>query len=703
MTNDLLIELGTEELPPKALKTLSEAFSASLIEHLEAAQLSHGESESFAAPRRLALLLRDVPAEQGEQSIKKTGPAVQAAFDDQGHPTKAAEGFARSCGVSVDELERIQDGKVEKLYFETSRPGQSLTDLLPPMVEKALAALPIPKRMRWGDNDYQFVRPVQWLVTLHGDRVIPADIMGQRAGADTRGHRFHAPGPLHLNQAGEYAAVLRERGKVEPGFATRRKSIEEQVHQEARQLGGRAVIDPGLLDEVTALVEWPVAVAGHFEKRFLNVPQEALITTMEDNQKYFAVLDDEGKLMPHFITIANIESRDVKQLREGNERVIRPRFADAEFFWNQDRKHRLEDNNAALRSIVFQNKLGKGVTVYDKTRRVAQLARWIAQELGYNADHAERAGQLCKADLASEMVLEFDSMQGIAGRYYAEHDGEPGDVPAALQEQYQPKFSGDALPQSDSGRALALADRLDTLLAIWAVGQKPTGSKDPFALRRAALGVIRILVEGELDLNLGSALREAQKQLGPLGGEHGAEISDLQTPTDEVKEFIYERMKHYFIERGYSALQFEAVRAVAIQQPLHPADFARRMAAINAFGQLEAADSLSAADKRIRNIFKKFEGELPETVDPGLFESPAETTLWEQLQSLQSSTQALIESGEYEKAFNEMAGLREPVDHFFDEVMVMAEDEALKRNRLALLGQLRGLFLQIADLSQLQE
>ncbi|EDY86969.1 glycyl-tRNA synthetase beta subunit [gamma proteobacterium HTCC5015] len=386
MAKDLLIELGTEELPPKALKTLSNAFSASIIEQLETAQLKGEGSESFAAPRRLALLLKAVPEEQGDQVIKRTGPAVQAAFDEDGNPTKAAEGFARSCGVSVDEVSRIQDGKVEKLYYEVQKPGLSLSALLPEIIEKALTALPIPKRMRWGDNDYQFVRPVQWLVTLHGDRVLPMEIMGQSASADTQGHRFHAPGPLRLTRADEYAAVLRERGKVEPSFDARRARIEEQVHAEAKALGGKAVIDPSLLDEVTALVEWPVAVAGHFEQRFLDVPQEALITTMEDNQKYFAVLDDNGQLMPHFITIANIESRNVKLLREGNERVIRPRFADAEFFWNQDRKHRLEDNNDALKKIVFQKKLG---TVYDKpnaspSSHETLLSNWATTSIAPN-------------------------------------------------------------------------------------------------------------------------------------------------------------------------------------------------------------------------------------------------------------------------------------------------------------------------------
>ena len=688
MAQDLLIELGTEELPPKALKKLSDAFTASLVEQLAAASLEHGDVEPYAAPRRLAVLIKAVPEKQPDQTVKRTGPAVQAAFDADGNPTKAAEGFARSCGVSVDEVSRIQDGKVEKLYYELTQPGSSLSALFPAMVEKALADLPIPKRMRWGDNDYQFVRPVQWLLMLHGSDVIDAEIMGHKAGNTSRGHRFHAPADITIANAADYADRLREQGYVEASFETRRDLIRGDVEAKAQELDGVAVIDDELLDEVTALVEWPIIIAGNFEERFLDVPKEALIKTMQDNQKYFAILDDDGNLKPHFITISNIESKDPKQVSEGNERVIRPRFADAEFFWNQDRKHKLEDNNEALKKIVFQNKLG---SVYDKASRVSALAGFIADKLGSNVEHAQRAGILSKADLSSEMVLEFGSMQGIAGRYYAEHDGEPGDVPAAIQEQYKPLFAGDSLPQTATGQAVSLADKLDTLMGIWAAGQQPTGAKDPFALRRAALGVLRIIIEGELELNLRELLEQAS---AAYADEIGA-----KEKVQEVYDFAMDRLRPYLVDQGYTPQQFEAVVAV---NPASPLDFTKRISAVKKFSAMKQADSLSAANKRIRNILKKVEGTVADTVDRKLFQEAQETSLFGAIATQKMATKPLLETGEYDKVLANLATLKDTVDAFFDSVMVMAEDEALKNNRIALLAELRAMFLQVADLSQLQ-
>ena len=686
-TNDLLIEIGTEELPPKALKKLSQAFTASLLEQLAAASIEHGDVEPYAAPRRLAVLIKATPEAQPEQVIKRSGPAVQAAFDAEGKPTKAAEGFARSCGITVAEAGRIQDGKVEKLYYELNKPGQSLSALVPAMVEKALADLPIPKRMRWGNNDYQFVRPVQWILMLHGSAVIDADIMGLKAGNTTRGHRFHAPADIAIANAADYADSLKA-AYVEASFEARQAKIKTDVEAKAAELGGVAVIEEELLDEVTSLVEWPVVIAGNFEERFLDVPKEALIKTMQDNQKYFAILDNDGNIKPHFITISNIESKDPQQVSEGNERVIRPRFADAEFFWNQDRKHALEDNNDALKKIVFQNKLG---SVYDKASRISALAGFIAEKLGSNAEHAQRAGILSKADLSSEMVLEFGSMQGIAGRYYAQHDGEPGDVPAAIQEQYKPLFAGDTLPETATGQAVSLADKLDTLMGIWAAGQQPTGAKDPFALRRAALGVLRIIIEGGLALNLRELLEQAASA---YADEIGA-----GEKVQEVYDFAMDRLRPYFVDQGYTPQQFDAVIAVS---PASPLDFAQRIRAVKKFSAMKQADSLSAANKRIRNILKKVDGDVSDTVDRKLFQEAQETSLFGAIATQKMATAPLLEVGEYDKVLANLATLKDTVDAFFDGVMVMAEDEALKNNRIALLAQLRAMFLQVADLSQLQ-
>lgn len=683
---DLLVEIGTEELPPKALKKLSDAFTDGIVAGLKDAGLQAAEVYPYAAPRRLAVWLKGVPVQQEDQIIERRGPAVAAAFDKEGNPSKAAEGFARSCGVEFSALQQVETDKGAWLVFRQQQQGQNTADLFPAIVEKSLSALPIPKRMRWGSGTAEFVRPVHWIVMLANDTVIDAEILGIKTGRETRGHRFHAPAAVSISKPADYAVQLGQ-AFVVARFEARRDMIKAKVEALAAELGGTAIMPEELLDEVTALVEWPVPVAGRFEERFLDVPQEALISTMQDNQKYFALVDANGKLMPNFITIANIESSDVAQISSGNERVIRPRFSDAEFFWNQDKKQPLESRREQLKSMVFQQKLG---TLYNKSGRVAQLAAYIAKQLGADEVLAVRAAELGKCDLVTNMVFEFTELQGTMGRYYAQHDNEPAEVATAMEEQYMPRFAGDELPSTATGRILALAERLDTLAGIFGIGQKPTGAKDPFALRRAALGVLRILIEQQLPLDLADLLDKAADGLTPQLGS--------KPDTQEALDYILDRLKAYYQEQGIGA---NLVEAVASLKPTQPLDFDRRVKAVAAFRELTAAESLAAANKRISNILKKIDGGLPETVDVALLQVDAEKALAEAVQVQQTKVVPLFAAGEYEQALLSLAELREPVDKFFDDVMVMADNEALKNNRLALLNQMRGLFLRVADLSVL--
>lgn len=688
---DLLVEIGTEELPPKALKKLSEAFTDGIMAGLQDAGLQAHGVFPYAAPRRLAVWLQGVPVRQEDQVIERKGPALQAAFGKDGTPSKAAEGFARSCGVEFSALQQIETDKGAWLVFRQQQKGQDTADLFPAIVEKSLAGLPIPKRMRWGSGTAEFVRPVHWVVMLADDaiadaKVIDAEILSIRTGRHSYGHRFHAPAPLEIARPSTYAEQLGG-AYVIARFAARREMIQRKVEALAAELGGKAIMPEELLDEVTALVEWPVPVAGRFEERFLDVPQEALISTMQDNQKYFALVDAEGKLMPRFITIANIESNDVAQISAGNERVIRPRFSDAEFFWNQDKKQPLENRREQLKSMVFQQKLG---TLYDKSGRVAQLAAAIAKQLGADEKLAVRAAELAKCDLVTSMVFEFTELQGAMGRYYAQHDGEPAEVATAMEEQYMPRFAGDELPSTATGRILALAERLDTLAGIFGIGQKPTGAKDPFALRRAALGVLRILIEQQLPLDLADLLDKAADGLTPQLGK--------KPDTQEALDYILDRLRAYYQEQGIGA---NLVDAVASLKPTQPLDFDRRVKAVAAFRALTAAESLAAANKRISNILKKVEGVLPETVNASLLQVEAEKALAAAVQAQQGKVLPLFAAGAYDDALLSLAELREPVDRFFDDVMVMADDAALKNNRIALLNQMRGLFLRVADLSVL--
>ncbi len=686
---DLLIEIGTEELPPKALSSLSLAFEQNIREGLEKAGLPSSAIHRFATPRRLAVLIEQLPTRQPDRQQERRGPALSAAFSPDGQPTKAAEGFARSCGITVAELQQQKTDKGAWLVHVSAELGAATVDLIPGIVLAALAALPIPKRMRWGDRDDEFVRPIHWAVLLFGDEVIPATILGVQTGRETRGHRFHHPDPIRISTPANYAQQLASEGQIIANFSERRDTIRAQAEATAIQLQGIAVIKPELLDEVTALVEWPVALTGNFEQRFLNVPAEALMSTMQDNQRYFPVVDAHGRLLPHFITIMNLESRDPTQVQAGNERVIRPRFSDAEFFWNQDRKQPLAARIENLKQVVFQQRLG---TLADKSERVAALARLIAKHSHGNPDWAERAAQLAKCDLLTQMVQEFPELQGIMGRYYALHDQEAPDVAQAQEEQYLPRFAGDRLPVTSTGRTLALAERLDTLIGIFAIGQAPSGAKDPFALRRAALGVLRLLIEGQLDLDLQVLLEHAATRFEPAICAKNA--------VESVLEFIMDRLRSYYLDQGVRSDTFEAVLDC---RPTRPLDFDRRVHAVSTFRERTEAISLAAANKRIRNLLKKVETVLPFKIQPDLLVEEAEQTLAGHLVELSSEVIPLMETGLYNEALNPLARLREPLDAFFDQVLVMANDSALRDNRIALLNELSSLFLRVADFSRLQD
>lgn len=683
---DLLFELGTEELPPVALKKLSDALTNEFIKGLDAANLQHGEITAYAAPRRLALLVKDCATAQPNRDVEKRGPAVQAAFDADGNATKAAEGFARSCGTTVDQLDRMKTDKGEWLVFKIHETGKAAAELLPEIAETSLNRLPIPKRMRWGDSSAQFVRPVHWLVFLHGDDVVPCTILDSEAGRQTFGHRFHAPGAIEIDTPANYAELLESKGKVLAHFTSRRDKIKADVEATASSLGGVADLDDALLDEVTALNEWPAPIAGEFEEVYLEVPHEALVTTMKTNQKYFPVFDNDGKLMNHFITIANVDSKNPQVIKEGNERVVRPRLADAMFFWQQDGKKRLQDHQLALEKVVFQQKLG---SMADKSYRVAELAKTISALIGGDPELAERAGMLSRCDLMTEMVGEFASMQGIMGRYQAKRDGESDELAQAMDEFYMPRYSGDQLPQTRTGISISLAEKLDTLVGIFGIGMKPTGDKDPFALRRAALGALRIMREHSLSLNLHDLLDSAEFLLD-------TKIDDKDA-ANAVYEFMLERLKGIYNDTAPDT--FEAVSAV---RPESIADFDQRIAAVSAFRELAEAEALAAANKRIRNILKKVKGDIPENVDASLFEEDAEKSLFATIENTEDKVKAAVEQGDYQGALSTLAALRSNVDKFFDDVMVMADDEAVKNNRLALLNRLSAMFLQIADISLLQ-
>ena len=679
---DFLVELGTEELPPKALKRLAEAFLEGVEKGLNEAGLAYESTRYYAAPRRLAVFVEQLATQQPDRTSQMDGPPVKAAFDAEGQPTQAALGFARKCGVELSELD--QSGP--RLRHVQTIAGQPAAELLPQIVDNALAALPIPKRMRWGAGKTEFVRPTQWLVMLLGEDVIPCRILSRQAGRESRGHRFHHPAAVSISSPASYADDLRK-AHVIADFAERRELISRRVSELAAEQQGSAIVPDSLLDEVTALVEWPVPLVCSFEERFLEVPQEALISTMQDNQKYFCLLDAEGKLLPRFITVANIESTDPAQIIAGNEKVVRPRLTDAEFFFQQDKKHRLEENNQRLANVVFQAQLG---SVYDKALRVSSLAAFIAESIGGNPANAARAGLLSKCDLASEMVGEFPELQGIAGYYYARHDGEAEDVALALNEQYMPRGAGAELPSTLTGAAVALADKLDTLAGIFGIGMLPTGSKDPYALRRAALGVLRILIEKQLELDLHTALQTAVNQYGSAVKSDGL--------VDQVQDFIFDRLRARYEDEGIDVAVYQSVRSV---HPDSPLDFDQRVQAVQAFRRLPEAEALAAANKRVANILAKADSTVPGTVDQQLLSETAEQALAAALSDAEAAVAPLARQRQYSATLNRLAALREPVDAFFDQVLVNAEDERIRANRYALLARLRGLFLGVADISLL--
>ena len=689
--DDFLLEIGTEELPPKALRRLSEALAAALAGGLDKAGLRYEAIVPYASPRRLALLVRSMDTVKPGGVQERRGPALAAAFDENGAPTPAAQGFARSCGVTVEALETLQNEKGAWLVYRSSQPDQPAAALLPALVGDALAALPIPRRMRWGTLEESFVRPVHWLVMLLGDQVVPAAFFGLEAGRETRGHRFHHPAPLYIADPAAYAPLLESEGRVIADFAARREAIRAQVKAAAVEAGGTAVIDEALLEEVTGMVEWPMALVGSFDERFLEVPPEALISAMKGHQKYFHMVDEGGRLLPRFVTVSNIDSREPGVVRAGNERVIRPRLADADFFWTQDRRHSLASRIPGLDQVVFQEKLG---SLRDKCERLVPLAVRIAETLGGNSAWAERAAMLAKCDLLSDMVGEFPELQGIMGRYYARHDGEPEEVAEALDEQYLPRFAGDRLPATPTGQALAVADRLDTLTGIFGIGLLPSGDKDPFALRRAALGVLRILIERRLDLDLVPLLETA---VAGYQARNGLRFDN--TLVEQVFDFMMERLRAYYQEQGIATDVFEAVLA---RRPGRPLDFDARLQAVEAFRRLPEAESLAVANKRISNILRKAADPIPDSVEAALLQEETERDLAAALARLEAEVRPLLARQDYSAALQRLAALREPVDRFFDEVMVMTEDPALRGNRLALLDKLRRLFLQVADLSCLQ-
>jgi glycyl-tRNA synthetase beta chain len=687
-SRDLLIEIGTEELPPKALRRMRDALQASLDTLLDENRLAHGSSHAYATPRRLALLIRDVPVAQPDREVTKRGPALKAAFDADGNPTKPAEGFARSCGVTVSELEELQTDKGSWLVYHSTESGQASSEVIPGLVEKALKTLPMPKRMRWGNSEIEFVRPLHWIVLLFGNEAISANVLGIDSGRYSRGHRFHRNEAIAVATADAYEQTLQQDGMVEVDMVRRRDSIRTQVMEAGAALGGQALIDAALLDEVTALVEWPVAISGSYDPHFLEVPAEALISSMQDHQKYFPVVDEHGKLLPHFITVANIASKDPQQIKAGNERVIRARLEDAVFFWNQDRKQTLHSRGVQLDGMTFQKRLG---SLGDKQTRIAAIATALADQLGFNVEQVQRAAALCKCDLVTSMVFEFPDLQGIMGRYYALHDGEDEAVASALDEQYQPRFAGDTLPASETGQLLAIAERLDTLVGIFAIGQTPTGDKDPFGLRRSALGMLRILIEKQLDLDLRAFIDTAASNFPAA--------LDAASIGDPLFSFMMDRLRAWYLDAGYDVHVFEAVLA---RQPRRPLDFDQRMRAVRAFRALPEADSLAAANKRIRNILRKSDTAIPASYDATLLQEPAEKALAVALQDLDRQTRPLFEQRDYTNALCQLAALQAPVDTFFDDVMVMADDVALRDNRLALLQSLSELFLQVADISLLQ-
>lgn len=681
---DFFVEIGTEELPPKSLKTLASAFADNLSAELAKLELSHADVLWYAAPRRLAVRINGLAAQQADKVVEKRGPAIASAFDADGKPTKAAQGWAAGCGITVEQAEKLETDKGAWLLHKAKVVGTATVTLLPEVVQQALAKLPIAKPMRWGNSTAEFIRPVHTIIMLYGKDVVPATILGRVSGNQTHGHRFHAPEKVTVNHADDYLATLRN-AFVVADFAERKAFIAAEVAKTAAGLNGKALMDDTLLEEVTALVEWPVVLVGSFEQSFLQVPAEPLISTMKDNQKYFPLLDQNGKLLNKFIFVANIASKDPQQIISGNEKVVRPRLSDAQFFFNTDRKQKLEQRLDSLKTVLFQQQLG---TLAEKSERISKVAGFVAAKIGAEQAAAERAGLLSKADLMTNMVGEFPEVQGIMGMHYARWDGEGEAVALALNEQYMPRFAGDQLPSRLEGAAVAIADKLDTLVGIFGIGQAPKGDKDPFALRRAAIGALRIMVEKQLPLDLVDIIAVSQQTFG-------TKLSNAKV-AEEVLDFMLGRFRAWYEAEGYSV---DVIQAVLARRPTNPADFDRRVKAVAEFGKLDAAAALAAANKRVANILAKVEGDIAATVNTTLLHEKAEQALHSAIvaeQAYQAGQQS------YAEGLAHLASMREVIDTFFDKVMVNADDAAVRANRQALLKQLRELFLQVADISVLQ-
>lgn len=686
-TQNFLVEIGTEELPPKALKTLATSFADNVEAELNQAGLTFDKIEWFAAPRRLAVKVLNLATQQPSKEIEKRGPAVSAAFDAEGRPTKAAEGWARGCRITVEQAERIATDKGEWLVHRAKIEGQPTKNLLNDIVANALAKLPIPKPMRWADKTVQFIRPVHTVTMLLGDELIEGEILGVASARTIRGHRFLGEKEFEIQHADQYPQLLREKGSVVADFNERKAEILAKSQAKATALGGVADIEESLLEEVTSLVEYPNVLAAKFEERFLAVPAEALVYTMKGDQKYFPIYDKDGKLLPHFIFVSNINPEDPTAIIEGNEKVVRPRLTDAEFFFKTDLKQKLVDRLPRLETVLFQQQLG---TLKDKTDRIEQLAGEIAKQIGADEAKAKRAGLLSKCDLMTNMVFEFTDTQGVMGMHYARHDGEDEEVAVALNEQYMPRFAGDELPKSLVASAVALADKFDTLTGIFGIGQAPKGSADPFALRRAALGALRIIVEKNLPLDLEDLVKKSAALFG--------DKLTNQNVVSDVVDFMLGRFRAWYQDEGIAV---DVIQAVLARRPTRPADFDARVRAVSHFRTLDSAEALAAANKRVANILAKAEDDIG-TIDVALCVEPAEQVLAQSVLSLAKEVQPLIAQGEYTAVLDKLAGLRQPVDNFFDNVMVNAEDAKLRQNRLAILNTLQGLFLQVADISLLQ-
>ncbi|MWN06193.1 glycine--tRNA ligase subunit beta [Gilliamella sp. Pas-s95] len=688
MQKTFLVEIGTEELPPKSLRTLAESFAANFIQQLDNANLEHGEVLWYASPRRLALKVLNLSDTQPDSQIVKRGPAVSAAFDVNGHATKAAEGWARGCGITVEQAERIQTDKGEWLSYTQNQKGQPVVNLLCDMVKTALSKLPIPKPMRWAARQVEFIRPCHTVTMLYGDELVSGTILDIESNRIIRGHRFMGEQEFTIDNADQYPEILEQRGKVVADYDKRKAIIKQQAEDAAAKLNGKADLTDSLLEEVSSLVEWPVVLTAKFEERFLAVPAESLVYTMKGDQKYFPVYDNQGKLLPNFIFVANIESKDPQVVISGNEKVVRPRLADAEFFYKTDLKQRLEDRLPRLDTVLFQQQLG---TVKDKSLRIEALSGFIAEHIGTNVEQAKRAGKLTKCDLVTNTVFEFPETQGIMGRYLALKDGESSEVATAIEEQYKPRFAGDELPSTAVSCAVSIAEKMDTLAGIFGIGQHPKGDKDPFALRRAAIGVLRIIVEKTLPLELVELTSYAASL-------YGDKLSNTNV-VEDIVTFMQGRFRAWYQEQGFA---IDTIQAVLALNPTKPADFDARIKAVTHFRTLPEASSLAEANKRVSNILSKAEITIPEQINAALLEAGAEGELAKKLAVLTDKLSPYFSEGRYQDALVELSSLKETVNAFFDSVMVMVDNEQIKLNRLALLKKLQNLFLKVADISLLQ-